>query len=474
MGTPTVHPTGTTIYKPEKCYNGYTLFHALEHGATLIDMNGGVVNHWRGMYGMPNKLLPGGYVMGNRGERSKDYGYQDHVDLIQVDWDGNVVWEFDHWNYVEDPDIGPRWVARQHHDYQREGNPVGYYVPEMECKTDSGNTLILSHQNVVAENITPYPIYDDVIIEIDWEGNVVWKWECYKHFDELGFSDAAKKAIYEHPAGLHAGAYDWCHINSMSTIGPNKWYDAGDERFHPDNIIMDGRCINTIFIISKKTGEIVWKLGPDYSEGKAKEIGWIIGQHHAHVIPRGLPGEGNILVYDNGGFGGYGAPNEMSPTGTNCVKRDYTRILEIDPIKMEIVWQVTPNSFKGLDVPFTASGFYSSYVSAAQRLPNGNTLITEGANGRLIEVTADCEVVWEYISPYWGTVRDTNRVYRAYRYPYDYVPQVERPKEVAIEPIDNVDYRLPGAKSKEFRRMVYVEGTLDVVETDGFCISEND
>ncbi len=474
MGTPTVHPTGTTIYKPEKCFNGYTLFPAKEHGATLIDMNGGVVNHWHDLAGMPNKLLPGGYVMGNRGERSRDNGYQDGIDLVQVDWDGKVVWEFDHWNFVEDSDIGPRWVARQHHDYQREGNPVGYYVPEMECKVDSGNTLILAHQNVKNPGFTDKEIYDDVVIEVDWEGNVVWVWECYKHFDEFGFSEAAKKAIHDYPAGLHAGAHDWFHINSMSLVGPNKWYDAGDERFHPDNIIMDGRDVNITFIVSKNTGEVVWKLGPDYSEGKEKEIGWIIGQHHAHIIPKGLPGEGHVLIYDNGGFGGYGAPNEMSPTGTNCVKRDYSRVLEIDPITMEIVWQVVPNSFPWIQQPFVAEWFYSCYISSAQRLPNGNTLITEGSGGRLIEVTDKCEIVWEYISPYWGSITPTNMVYRAYRYPYEYVPQVEAPEEVPVEQLDNTDYRVKGAKSKEFRRFTRVEGTIGYVETDGFCISEND
>lgn len=62
MGKPSVHPMGTIIYKPEKCFNGYTLFQANEHGATLIDMNGGVVNHWQNLEGFPNKLLKGGYV----------------------------------------------------------------------------------------------------------------------------------------------------------------------------------------------------------------------------------------------------------------------------------------------------------------------------------------------------------------------------------------------------------------------------
>ena len=94
MGTPTVHPTGTTIYNPEKCFNGYTIFPAREQGAVLIDMNGRVVNFWKDLQGFPNKLLPGGEVVGSRGERNNEFGWQYQIDLIQVDWDGNVVWEF--------------------------------------------------------------------------------------------------------------------------------------------------------------------------------------------------------------------------------------------------------------------------------------------------------------------------------------------------------------------------------------------
>ena len=135
MGKPTVHPTGVTIYKPEKCFNGYTVFPAPEHGVVLMDMNGGVVNFWDKLQAFPAKLLPGGQVFGSLGQRNVDYGYQDQTDLVQVDWDGNVVWKFDKLEYIEDPGYEPQWMARQHHDYQREGNPVGYYVPGMECKT---------------------------------------------------------------------------------------------------------------------------------------------------------------------------------------------------------------------------------------------------------------------------------------------------------------------------------------------------
>jgi hypothetical protein len=255
----------------------------------------------------------------------------------------------------------------------------------------------------------------------------------------------------------------------MSTLVPNNWYDAGDERFHPDNIIIDGRETNVIAIISKETGKLVWKLGPDYSTGKAKEIGQIVGQHHAHMIPQGLPGAGNILIYDNGGWAGYGAPNPAAPTGNKNATRDYSRVIEIDPVKMEIVWQCRPVDL-GYGQPHVADHFYSCYISSAQRLPNGNTLICEGSDGRLFEITADHEIVWEYHSPYFGKQLG-NMVYRAYRYPYEYCPQAAKPEEKAIAPVDNTDFRLPNAKSKEFRRLVNVEGTEGFGEVAGFCLA---
>ena len=395
---------------------------------------------------------------------------QDQKDLVQVDWDGNIIWEFKNNEYIEDPGYNGEWMARQHHDFQREGNPVGYYVPGMDCQTDKGNTLLLTHHNVVNPEISMHSLCDDRIIEVDWNGNIIWEWKCHEHFAEFDFDEVAKNALARNPNIEFNGQGDWMHINSMSVLGPNKWYEAGDKRFHPDNIIIDGRQTNIIVIIDKKNGKIVWKLGPDYTRGDAKKIGQIIGQHHAHMIPRGLPGEGNILLYDNGGLAGYGAPSSTSPTGLNVEKRDYTRVLEIDPVKMEIVWQVRPMDL-GYMQPFWADHFYSCFISSAQRLPNGNTLITEGSNGRIIEVTTEHEIVWEYISPYFGEHITTNMIYRAYRYPYDYVPQAPKPNEIAIAAIENVDYRLKGAKSKEFRRMVKVKGTEKYEEVAGFCLA---
>ena len=106
-------------------------------------------------------------------------------------------------------------------------------------------------------------------------------------------------------------------------------------------------------------------------------------------------------------------------------------MLEIDPVTLELVWS------------YVAPGqFYSSNISSAQRLPNGNTLITEGAPGRLFEVTAEGSVVWEYMSPFFSGPRASNSVYRAYRLPYAWIPQLERPEEHPVVPPDLADFKI--------------------------------
>jgi hypothetical protein len=459
---PTIFPTGTTIYDPAKCWNGYTLFQTELNrknclGAVLIDMNGNVVNRWKGLDGMPNKMLPGGHVLGSTGMRPFKYGYQDMVDLVEVDWDGNVVWKFDRYELVKDPRQKPRWMARQHHDYQREGNPVGYYAPGLEPRTGGGRILLLCHKNLKNSKISDKLLIDDTIIEVDSEGKITWEWICSEHFDEMGFSPRAKTALARNPGMQPAGGGmgDWMHMNSMSTLGPNRFYDSGDGRFHPDNIIWDGRQTNIIAIIDRKTGKIVWQLGPLFTATAAlRKIGQIIGQHHAHMVPRGLPGEGNILIFDNGGAAGYGAPNPGAPDGFSNARRDFSRVLEIDPTTLDIKWQ------HPAPVPGPGMGgnrLYSSFVSSAQRLPNGNTLITEGNGGRLIEVTAEHETVWEYVSPYAHRMLKFTLIYRAYRAPYAWAPQAERPAEIAIPRPENKKFRVPGSPKKRPERVTTVK-----------------
>ena len=444
MTYPSIYPTGSTIYDPDECWNGYTLYNIQGYGALLINMNGEEVKLWENLYGFPNKLLPEGQVMGSTGERNKNFGFQDLRDLVQIDWDGNTVWRFNKYEFIKDPGEKPQWMARQHHDYQREGNPVGYYVPGMEPTIGRGNTLILCHRNLKNPNISDKVLLDDSIIEVTWEGEIIWEWNCNEHFDEFDFSEEAKNALSRDPR-IRVSGGDWMHINSISALGPNKWFDDGDERFHPDNIIWCGRNTNIVAILEKATGHIVWKLGPDYNIKKElKKLGWIIGQHHAHMIPHSLPGAGNILIFDNGGWAGYGAPNPGSPKGIDNALRDHSRVVEIDPITFEIVWQYGPKEAH-LVHPVDSNRFYSPFISSAQRLVNGNTLICEGSGGRFIEVTPNHKIAWEYINPYISKEMPFNMVYRAYRVPYDWVPQLDLPKQIAIKPVDVKTFRVPNA-----------------------------
>ncbi|NKB72010.1 MAG: thioredoxin [Candidatus Latescibacteria bacterium] len=448
MAYPSVYPTGTTIFYPDQCFNGYTVFPmgnpADAKGIALIDMSGQVVHAWNGLSGFPAKILPGGFVMGSTGVRNPKYGYLDNIDLVQVDWQGNVVWKFAKYQLVRDPRSKAKWMARQHHDYQRQGNPVGYYAPGMDPVISGGNTLLLAHKDVRNGQISEKPLLDDTIIEVTWDGKIVWEWSFNEHFDEMGFDEAAKNTMARNPNMVPAGGGvgDWLHVNSVSRLGPNKWHDEGDARFHPDNIIWSSRQTNIFAIVDRQSGKIVWRLGPDYDSNPAlRKLGWIIGPHHPHLIPQGLPGAGNILVFDNGGLAGYGSPNPGSPTGHNHARRDYSRVLEINPLTLEIVWQYSAVE-AGFPPILEAYKFYSSFVSSAQRLPNGNTLITEGTDGRLIEVTSEHEIVWEYISPYFGKQGNHNMVYRAYRLPYGWIPQLDEPVETPVPRLDNSKFRV--------------------------------
>jgi hypothetical protein len=54
-------------------------------------------------------------------------------------------------------------------------------------------------------------------------------------------------------------------------------------------------------------------------------------------------------------------------------------------------------------------GFLSEFISGAQRLPNGNTLICSGKNGRVFEVTQQGEILWDWWSPLGGEIEPSEQ-----------------------------------------------------------------
>ena len=461
QAVPSLYPTGTVKYDPTKAYGGYLLIGS--DVPRLVDMNGNLVKEWSGYNGMPNKVLPGGRLLTSPGTWSE--GQQDNLALLELDFDGNTLWEFRKGELVpavkgQPVQDGKTWIARQHHDFQRKGTPP-YPVPG-QSDGQGEVTLVLAHINERVERVNKeHQLVSDIFYEVDAKGEIVWSWKPSDHLDDLGFGPDAFGAMQNYPpvdnpvAGRHVataksgGGYDWLHVNCLSYVGPNRWYDEDPVKyaaFNPDNVLFNCRDANLMAIVDRKSGNIVWRLGPDFSPGTPDaKVGQIVGAHGAHIIPKGLPGAGNLLFFDNGGTAGYGAPNPAAPvTGFHNVKRDYSRVVEFNPVTKEIVWEYDwYKNHKGILGHF-GFRFFSPFVSYAQRLPNGNTLITEGDMGRVFELTPKYEMVWEYMTPYAPDAP----LYRTYRVPYDFFPQMKKPEEVAVTPPDRTLFQLPNDKGE--------------------------
>lgn len=431
LAAPSVFPTGTTIYDPAKAWNGFTVLSPLGTQAVIvIDMNGREVKRWDGYNnsaGGPARLLPNGMVIAAAGANPPR---QESLELVQRDFDGNVLWRFDHNEEITVANA-KKWSLRQHHDWQREDFPAGYYSPNYTPAAQGANLLVLTHTNRENPKVLPgVTLEDDRILEFAPDGKIMWEWIASNHVDDFKFDRAARASMSAAPGGNAArGSLDLLHLNSATYVGPNKWFDAGDRRFDPKNVIISSREASFVAIIARN-GSVVWQIGPDFTATpELLAIRQIIGQHHAHLIPNGLPGAGNLMIFDNGGAGGYGAPTSLAPNGKNVFARPTSRVLELDPVTMKLAWS------------YTSPNFFATNISGAQRLVNGNTLITEGPDGRIFEVTKEGTIVWEYVYPAFANGR--NSVYRAYRLPYAWIPQIAKPAERAVKAPEPADFRVP-------------------------------
>ncbi len=382
---PSVFPTGVTKYDPARAYNSFIIFGGPDSKSHLINMDGEEVHVWN-YAGFPSEILDPAITGGKRGHilvqlsgknthGPKAFGnFFNNKEIGELDWDGNIVWRWGR--------DAPGGAANQNHDWNRLPN---------------GNTLVVTTLVHSVPHFKAKKVDDQVIYEVTPKGKIVWKWVVSEHLKEFGFSKAGLKMIY---AGYTTtgGSAGFLTINNMQPLGPNHWYDNGDKRFNPDNIMIDSRDGNVIAIIDKKTGHFVWRSGPYYPGNEKSPYGRIFnskvprpvdqisGQHDVHMIPKGLPGAGDILVFDNQGSAGFPPAYLGTFPGS--------RVLEINPVTMEIVWQYT-----GTNSNRDVWTFFSSFVSSARRLPNGNTLICEGMNGRFFQITPKGEIVWEYINP---------------------------------------------------------------------------
>lgn len=408
LAAPSIYPTGVTIYDPKKAENGYVLISvdykdvytrvdskgvysgkpdfngavlnpAVSSDIMLMDMNGNVVHRWQDA-GDNKKvyLLPNGNILSINELKSS---------ALEYNWAGKEVWKYA-------TKLGP------HHDGRR---------------LDNGNTLILCYEKVPSkanENVynqttqwwgtqdrKSIALRGDTIIEVNPQGKIVWDWNSSEHLDINRYMPLT-------------GMSDWTHGNTVSIIPPNKWYDNGDKRFKPGNILYNPRHFDQFVIIDKDTKEVVWRLSPDF-----KAMGGLGQCHEPVMIPKGYPGAGNIMVFDNGLFTRNGAHAGQSV------------VWEIRPDNCEVVWRYLP-AMAG------SSKFLSKYKGSAYKLKNGNVLISEDYAGRVFQVRPDKnhpdggEIVWEYVHD--------SVISRTTMYPYDFTPQLKgmrKPQELKVSPL---------------------------------------
>ena len=401
----TVFPTGTTIYYPEAAHSSYILISdhssvgnhpeakVREAGSEtfpddirLIDMNGNVVHTWKvaAHFNKRSRLLPSGNLVCVGPDKT----------IYEYDWEGNVVWTHQGIGSMNDMRI-----------------------------LKNGNRLLVAHEPIPeafqkqVKDVEVAPWFaprkrgsEEVqkgadIYEVNLDGEVVWEWHAYNHLDLNRYSPAT-------PLG------DWLHVNSIAPLPENKWYDAGDERFRPGNIIVNARNIDSIYIVDKLTKEVVWSGTHTYKGGMAH-------CHEPEMIEKGLPGAGNIIFFDNGLFTRY-----RTHTGQSFV-------IELNPVTKEIEWIYETNGYANLK-------FFSKTMGTQKRLPNGNTYIAEDNKGRLFQVKTDGQIVWEYVNR-GGTTRPS-------LVPYDFTPQLRamaNPDELKVTPPNNLDWHIKPDKKRK-------------------------
>jgi hypothetical protein len=151
------------------------------------------------------------------------------------------------------------------------------------------------------------------------------------------------------------GFMDLLHTNTVTVVDRDY-----NDILREGNLIVCSPMIDLVAVIDPKQSRVVWQWGP----------GELEGPHNSRVIDNG-----HILIFDNG------------------VRRRYSRVVELDPTTNKIVWSYEDEQ---------QDRFYSPVCGGAQRLPNGNTMITDTVGGRVFEVTSDGELVWEFYTPLPG------------------------------------------------------------------------
>lgn len=368
MGWSPFRPVGLT-YRDSRSFGHYTLTTPVGGDSVyLLNASGMIVHRWHASGFQPGYgyLLPGGNLL-VRGQPEVTHGVgvgqpAGRADiLLELDWDSNVVWRWEHEAF--------------HHDMCRlpNGNTlviIWEVVPEEVARRIKGGLAPEIMRQVTGDpEMMKFILYgmgvggrsrltgtlSDAILEVTPSGEVVHTWHAYEHLDPE--TDTICPLCF--PG-------EWSHANAVQAT------PEGD-------VLISFRELSIVMKISWPEGKVLWKWGRP----------WISHQHDVTQTP-----EGNLLLFDN---------------GSHHPIQGKSRIVEICPKRNRIIWQ-----YVGVPVFNMLSG----HIGGCERLPNGNTLICEGESGRIFEITPKGEYCWEWNSPFLFDFKGIQNVqiFRAHRY----------------------------------------------------------
>lgn len=390
---------GLISLDPNRSYPGYNLIYPHNQpNVYLINSCGEVVHDWIDS----SVFVPGNtaYLLEN-GNLVKTKRHRDVTnDAIWAGGGGDIVeirnWENELlWQYQINSD-----TQRLHHDI--EVMPNGNILMVLWDLKDQNESIAAGRNPAF---LPQEEIWSETVIEVDPATNeIVWKWEAWDHLiQDFDQSKENYGVISDRPRRIdinrfiNGGSADWLHVNSID--------------YHPslDHIMLSVPFLDEIWVIDHSTsteqakgsfggksnhgGDLIYRIGNNYNFKRGDSSDQILFfQHDAHWALDHLspvhPDYGKIVCFNN----------RVSDTYSTVEKwRSSWDMYNVDYDMQMGVWPPTELT-ETISHP-QKEKIYSSGLSSAQILPNGNTLVCAGRTGYLVELTSANEVVWEYKVP---------------------------------------------------------------------------
>jgi hypothetical protein len=219
----------------------------------------------------------------------------------------------------------------------------------------SGDIYVLTSEIHVVDRLSPaYRVREDFITLLSPDGTERSRVSLLEAFEN---SDRYR-ALWQERIRTRG---ELMHTNTLAVLD-DRIADVAPA-FSAGRVLTSMLLMDTIAVVDLERREVVWAV--------ADRFRW---QHDPKVLP-----DGTLLLFNN-------RYREVDEEHAQAL----SRVEEYDPKTMQLLW-----SYHGSE----STPLYSQMCGAAQRLSNGNTLITESDNGRALEVTPDGEIAWEFHNP---------------------------------------------------------------------------